>query len=72
MRSETKDLLGMTVNEVIRSWPATVSLFADLGIDACCGGALPVAEAARRHGHDPEKVRARLDSLLDAAAGERA
>ena len=39
-----------TVNDVIVRYPETVSVFNALGIDACCGGAKPLAEVARRHG----------------------
>ncbi len=39
-----------TVNETIARNPETVRVFTRFGIDACCGGALPIAEAARRHG----------------------
>lgn len=52
----------LTVNEAIRRFPATVAVFNDFGIDACCGGAVPLAEAAVRDGADPgallEAVRA--------------
>ena len=37
---------GMSVNEVIRLYPATVSVFNDFGVDACCGGAASLSEAA--------------------------
>ena len=40
---------GMTVNEIIAAHPPTVAVFKRLGIDACCGGALPIAEVARKH-----------------------
>jgi regulator of cell morphogenesis and NO signaling len=40
----------MTVNETIQRFPRTVAVFDAHGIDACCGGALPVADAAARHG----------------------
>lgn len=38
-----------TVNDVSRAYPATLAVFARHGIDSCCGGALPLAEVARRH-----------------------
>jgi len=49
----------MTVNEIIARSPATVAVFNAWGIDACCGGAVPLAEAAERDGAD-------LDGLLAA------
>lgn len=50
----------MTVNEAIRRFPTTVAVFNDFGIDACCGGAVTIAEAADRDGVD-------LDMLVEAA-----
>ena len=49
----------MTVNDVLRKFPETVSVFNNFGIDACCGGAASLEEAARRDGAD-------LGALLDA------
>lgn len=58
---------SMTVNEAVRAWPRAVEVFDRFGIDACCGGALPIAEAARRHGADAEVVLAELRRLAHAA-----
>jgi iron-sulfur cluster repair protein YtfE (RIC family) len=57
----------MTLNETIRRWPATVEVFARFGLDTCCGGALPIQEAAGRHGHDPEEVLAALRATRPAS-----
>jgi iron-sulfur cluster repair protein YtfE (RIC family) len=57
----------MSVNEVVRRFPATIPVFATSGIDTCCGGSLPVEEAARRHGIELGV----LLSTLDTAAGTR-
>ena len=56
---------GLTVNEAIRLYPATVAVFNAFGIDACCGGAAPLAQAAARDGADPEALLA----AVRAAAG---
>jgi len=53
----------MTVNETIRRFPKTVAVFSAHGIDSCCGGGLPIAEAAARHRIDL----ARLLEALEAA-----
>ncbi len=54
----------LTVNDIIRLWPATVAVFNSWGIDACCGGAVPVREAAERDGADPVALaRALLDAI---------
>jgi iron-sulfur cluster repair protein YtfE (RIC family) len=54
-----------TVNEAIRLFPATVAVFNQFGIDACCGGAAPIQAAARRDGADPDAL---LTALNEAAA----
>jgi len=56
----------LTVNEAIRLFPVTVAVFNHFGIDACCGGAVPVRAAALRDGADPDQVAA---ALLDALRG---
>jgi iron-sulfur cluster repair protein YtfE (RIC family) len=57
---------GLTVNETIRRFPATFGVFKEFGIDTCCGGAAPLAEAAERKGADPvallEAVRAAAEA----------
>jgi iron-sulfur cluster repair protein YtfE (RIC family) len=58
-----------TVNEVIRAFPATVAVFHGYGIDACCGGDLPVRVAAEHHGVPLEKL---LEELEQKAARDRA
>ena len=61
---------GMTVNHGIGMYPRSVSVFNELGIDACCGGDASLAEAASRDGVDLVTLMARLDAI--AASGERA
>ena len=53
-----------TVNEVIRMYPESVSVFNQLGIDACCGGDASIVEAARRDGVDLGVLLARLDATV--------
>jgi regulator of cell morphogenesis and NO signaling len=43
-------ILALSVNETIRRYPATVAVFNQHGIDACCGGALPIDEAVAHGG----------------------
>lgn len=50
-----------TVNAIVTRFPGTVTVFKAHGIDACCGGALPLAEAATRH-------RINLDGLVEDLA----
>ena len=53
-----------TVNDVIARYPATVAVFNRFGIDACCGGAVPVREAAVRDGVDLTDLLAALELAL--------
>ena len=61
---------ALTVNELIARHPATVAAFNAFGIDACCGGAVPVREAARRDGADPEALLTALEQVVETAACE--
>ena len=62
------EVMQMTVNEAIRRYPATVEVFNRYGIDACCGGASPVAEAAVRDGADPAALQGELMQVIGQAA----
>lgn len=67
---------GSVVNDVIRCHPASVSVFNYFGVDACCGGAATIAEAAEHAFVDAEALidalrgsarqAGRTESLLDA------
>lgn len=50
---------GERVKDVVERYPQTASVFSHHGIDTCCGGALPIAQAAAAHGIN-------LDGLLGA------
>jgi regulator of cell morphogenesis and NO signaling len=67
----TNDQLATwSVNEVVRQFPVTVAVFKRYGIDACCGGALPVSEAAQRHGAVAATVLAELQHAMAVTAAE--
>lgn len=68
MKAELPIPATMTVNEAIRRFPATVAVFNEYGIDACCGGAVPIDEAARRDGADPEALLAALQRAAEGTA----
>lgn len=55
---------SLTVNECIRIHPQTVEVFNRFGIDACCGGAAPVREAAERDGAEAAAVVAALEEAI--------
>jgi iron-sulfur cluster repair protein YtfE (RIC family) len=48
-----------SVNDVLRLYPAAVSVLNHCGIDTCCGGAAPLSTAA-------SEARTDLDSLIQA------
>lgn len=56
-----------SVNDLIALHPESLPVLNGFGIDTCCGGALPLGDAAAEHGIDPE----RLLAALRAAVGER-
>ncbi len=45
-----------TLNEIIEANPDTLEVFHRFGFDTCCGGTLPLAEVAVRHGLDLETI----------------
>ena len=60
-----------TVNDVVRLYPPTLSVFRSFGIDSCCGGALSLTEAAARHGVELEVLETALERAIVAADGSR-
>jgi regulator of cell morphogenesis and NO signaling len=59
---------NLTIAEVVQRYPAALGVFNARGLDTCCGGGLPVAEAAAHHGLDL----AELLQALEQVTGERA
>jgi regulator of cell morphogenesis and NO signaling len=58
----------MQVNEITRLFPSTLPVFHAAGIDSCCGGALPMGEAASRHDIDVEWLLAELRRAVEETA----
>jgi len=61
MKLAAVDLATLSVNEVIRRYPASVEVFNRYGVDACCGGAASVTDAATRDGVDVNVLLAELE-----------
>ena len=68
MNTRTSPINGdLTVNEVIRLYPQTVTVFNGFGIDSCCGGGVAVSIAAARDGIDADLLLERLNNAVKAA-----
>jgi regulator of cell morphogenesis and NO signaling len=54
-----------TVNEIVAQYPDTISVFNQFGIDSCCGGGVPLADAAHRDGADVGALLAALQEVIE-------
>lgn len=57
------DLEVKTVGEIVAADYRAADIFQRLGIDFCCGGDIPLAEACREHGVDLQALRQELQEL---------
>ncbi len=64
--TETHLDIGSSVNDVIKLHPDSIAVFNVFGVDACCGGAASLEDAARSVGADP----AALMEALQRAIGD--
>jgi regulator of cell morphogenesis and NO signaling len=60
---------NLTVAEIAARSLAAVRLFEQRGIDYCCGGHRPLAEACNEKGIDPDTIKRELEAAL--AAGQQ-
>jgi regulator of cell morphogenesis and NO signaling len=60
-----------TVADLVIERPARARAFAELGLDYCCGGKTPLAEACEARGLAVEEAVAALEAVADTPAGER-
>ncbi len=58
--------LETPVGQLVTESPDRARVFEEYGIDYCCGGKLPLAEACRAKNADPEAVAARIAELDEA------
>ena len=56
-------LLARTLNEWTLEQPEALSVFTELGLDACCGGERTLADACERHDLDAGRVLERLERV---------
>lgn len=57
-----------SINDVLLKYPATITVFNAYGVDACCGGAQSVADAAAQDGIDLAALLAALEGAVGGAA----
>lgn len=57
---------SLSVNEIIRRWPAVMGVLNAFGVDSCCGGADPLTVAAAEADAPLEDL---LTALRDVVAG---
>ena len=68
MHDDTRFDANLSVNATIRRFPESVAVFNELGVDACCGGASSLAEAAIDAGITLETLVAALEKAVTAEA----
>ena len=56
------DPSATTVHEAMGKIPGAAEVFRRFGLDTCCGGDLPLEEAARHHGVELERLLAALEA----------
>ena len=61
------DLTG-SVNDLLRDHPSSIVALNALGIDTCCGGDLPLPEAARHAGVSFDKLVSDIEDALRSEA----
>lgn len=71
MQTDIGIALASTVNDVLQRHPETVTVFNAFGIDACCGGAYRLDEAASRDGADAAALLAALLATITPRPGTR-
>ena len=59
---------SVSVNEMVARHPETMPVFNRFGLDTCCGGGAPIAEAARRDGADLDALVKALREALSVAS----
>ena len=69
--SDFSTLSNRRVGEIAAATPVTIRVFQRHGIDFCCGGKLPLAEACAKHGVALVQVEREIAQALAPSADER-
>ena len=54
----------MLIRDLVEQFPETMRILTPLGIDLCCGGGHPLAEALTLHGFDPAVVVPQIEQIV--------
>jgi len=60
-----EDLSRMTLHEIVGARPGARDVLLAHGLDLCCGGGLPLEDAAGAHGLELERLLDELESGAD-------
>ncbi|MGH9590524.1 MAG: DUF542 domain-containing protein, partial [Terracidiphilus sp.] len=60
-----------TVRDIASENPAAVRVFEKYGIEYCCGGQVPLADACAAKGVNVDEVMASLENAVPGAPGEK-
>ena len=63
----TKDMI---INEVIKKYPQTISVFNRFGVDACCGGGQSIERTATADGINAPALLIALDEVVQVSGNE--
>ena len=66
------NLASASVNEVLRMAPASGAVFNRYGVDTCCGGGLPLEQAAAEAGVPLDELLKALEPLVATGPGQGA
>ena len=66
-QAQAQPLRDLPLKEITERWPLTLTVFHQYGMDACCGGMLSLANAARIHELDISELEAQLATVLPAS-----
>ena len=58
-----------TINSITHKYPDTIAIFAEFGIDSCCGGEKTLEDVARRHGLSLTDIVEKLEPVVTEVIG---
>lgn len=54
--AQLAEIANRRIDELVEQAPGTMTVFASYGLDMCCGGGRPLAEALQLHGIEVDPV----------------